>query len=25
LQVLTSALSEATGHPRRLRKRYLSK
>jgi hypothetical protein len=25
LQVLTSALSEATGHPRRLKKRYLSK
>jgi len=25
LQVLTSALSEATGRPRRLKKRYLSK
>jgi chromosome segregation ATPase len=25
LQVLTSALSEATGHPRRLKKRYLTK
>ena len=25
LQVLTSALSEATGHPRRLKKRYLAK
>ena len=25
LRVLTSAFSEATGHPRRLKKRYLSK